>query len=1064
MFLSFFKIYLSELKKMKKMKKLLFIFMLALFSTTASLFGQGVTTSSIRGIVVDNNGKPLNGVTIAVVNMATGSQYSAMSFKDGSFKLQGLQVGGPYKVVASSLGFEKAEANNLYLSLNQVANVKLTLVPADQKLNAVTIKGNKNDFMSSDRTGAETSVGSKDLKILPSISRGEKDFTRLTPQSDGNSFGGRNNLYNNFSLDGSIFNNSFGLDYATPGGQADAQPVSLDAIKQIQVSLAPFDVRQGGFSGAGINAVTKSGTNKFKSSIYYYGRNKNMIGSKVGDTKVENYAFNTLLTGLTLGGPIIKNKLFFFVSLEAERRDQLAYGFVANDGTNSGPNVTSVDKDSIQMVHDHLLNEWGYEAGRFEGYNHKTYNNKALAKINWNINKKHKFTFRYNMLNAWKDILPHPEAIGGRGPTSYRLPFENSSYKIFNNIYSFVSELNSRFNDKIFNKVLISYTMFKDHREPWSKPFPVIDILDKNKNIAITAGSEMFSTHNILNQNISQFTDNLTYYSNKHTITGGINLERFNFENSFNLFYYPWHTYTSVQQFLNQTVDSVDYNKEVTESNKKPYTVSHVDVVQAALYVQDEFDISQNFTLTYGLRVDVPFYLNKIAPDTTIQNFKGWRDTQGNQVTVDPSIWPKNNLMWSPRIGFNWNVLGDNTLKIRGGTGIFTGRIPFVWLGNQATNSRLYPGYTFQINSTQAGFRFPQVWKSDLAVDYNLHGWIFTVEGIFGKDINAVVHRNYNMLKPTGKLSGADNRAIFSGFNEVNIYSSSPNAICFLDAGTIIMENVEQGYQAVLTTQVKKNFDFGLNIFAAYTYTESKDYTSIPAEIAADAFQRNPIVGDPNQSMLSYSRYGLKHRFIASAAYRIEYKNMATSVGLFYQLAKGNRFSYTYAGDLNQDMITNNDLLFVPANSSEIHFGTVSNGVATVASDAAQQWTALNNYINQDPYLSTRRGKYAERNGAMLPWFSELDMSVAQDLKINIGDKKNILRLSIDVMNLGNMLNSHWGVRQLPTNTHPITVNGVDANNVPYFSFDKSLTSSYIDDTSILSKWQMQFGIRYIFE
>jgi len=319
------------------------------------------------------------------------------------------------------------------------------------------------------------------------------------------------------------------------------------------------------------------------------------------------------------------------------------------------------------------------------------------------------------------------------------------------------------------------------------------------------------------------------------------------------------------------------------------------------------------------------------------------------------------------------------------------------------------------------------------------------------------------MLAPSGNLSGADNRAIFAGFNEVNIYSSSPSAIGFLDAGTIVMENVKEGYQAMLTGQVRKNFDFGLNIFAAYTYTESKDYTSIPAEIAADAFQRNAIVGDPNQSMLSYSRYGLKHRFIASAAYSIKYKNMATSIGLFYELGKGNRYSYTYAGDLNQDAIANNDLLYVPASSSEIHFGTVSGGVGTEATDATEQWTALDAFINQDEYLKTRRGEYAERNGAMLPWFSELDLSISQDFTVNIGDKKNTIRLSMNVMNLGNMLNSNWGVRQLPTTINPITFNGLDNNNVPYFSFDKSLTNSYINDASIFSKWKMQFGIRYIF-
>lgn len=1046
-----------------------FKFITALISImiiSSAAWGQGATTASLRGKVVDNNGTPLENANVILIHEPSGSQYGAMTMQDGRFTINGARVGGPYKVIITSIGYAKKEQSGIYLNLNQTLQLNFVLKQTDQQIEEVTVSYDKGNEMSTERTGAETFIKSKEINSLPTISRGQKDFTRLTPQSDGNSFGGRNNLYNNFSLDGSIFNNSFGLDYATPGGQADAQPVSLDAIEQIQVSLAPFDVREGGFTGAGINAVTRSGTNNIDASVYYYFRNESMIGDKVADTKVPNLDFNTKLYGFRVGGPIVKNKLFFFINAESERKEELAHGFVArDDAAQTDPNVTSVWRSDIEAVKQHLMDEWGYDAGAYEGYNHLTSNDKVLLKLDWNISDKHHFTIRYNYLNAWKDILPHPEAIIGRGPTSFRLPFENSSYRIFNKINSVVSELNSRFGSKFSNKLLVGYTAFRDHREPKSVPFPVIDIFDANGNLAITAGSEMFSTHNILNQNVFQFTDNFSYYMNKHTLTAGVNLEVFKFENSFNLFYYPWHMYNSVQDFLNTTVNDVDYNQEVANSNQNPYNWSYIDVAQLGFYVQDEFAASDNLNLTFGLRVDVPIYLNSLEPDPTIQNFNGWVDENGNPVKVDPSKWPDANLLWAPRFGFNWDTKGDQTLLVRGGSGIFSGRVPFVWLGNQASNSKMYPGYTFQINATADGFKFPQVWKSDLAVDYKFaDSWVFSFEGIYSKDINAVVHRNYDMMKPSAQLSGTgDNRAVFAGFNETHIYASSADAIGFLDAGVIVMDNVKKGEQYSLTGQLKKAFDFGLFANVSYTYMQSKDYTSIPAEIAADAFQRNPVVGDPNQPMYSYSRYGLKHRIIGTLMYQHDYKNMSSSFALFWETGKGNRYSYTYVGDLNQDGISNNDLLYIPENQSDINFGTVNNGTGVPAADAAQQWAALDAFIKQDPYLSEHRGEYAERHGAMQPWFTQVDFKFMQDFRIKTGEKNNTLRLSFDVLNIGNMLNSNWGVRQMPTTTNLLTVNGLDNNNVPYFSFDTNLKETFIDDVSVMSKWQLQIGIRWIF-
>lgn len=1031
---------------------------------TGVVFGQGVTTAAINGKVTASDGNVLIGANVIAEHQPTGTTYGATTMNDGYYYIPNMKIGGPYAIRVSYIGYGKQQQEGVQLYLNNEATYNFSLQSESMEMSEVVVTAEHSEI-NPNRTGSETNINTELLESLPTISRGQKDFTRMTPESDGNSFGGRNNLYNNFSLDGSIFNNPFGLDYAVPGGQTEAQPVSLDAIEQVQVSLAPFDVREGGFTGAGVNAVTKSGTNNLQVSAYHYLRNQGMVGTKVGDAEVENLDFSTSQSGISVGGPIIEDKIFYFVNFEAERRDQLAHNFIADDGSVTGANVTSVSADSIAMVQARLRDYWGYEPGAYQGYNHETFNNKFLAKIDWNISNTHNLTFRYNYLDSWKDILPHPEAIIGRGPTSFRLPFENSSYRIFNKINSYVAELNSRFSNKLANKLLVGYTEFRDHREPKSVGWPVIDIFDGGGNLAISMGSEMFSTHNVLNQDVLQFTDNLTYYMDKHTLTAGINLEILKFDNSFNLFYYPWNTFGSVQAFLNNDDTEIDFNAQATASEVNPFALAEVDVGQLGIYAQDQFRASDDLKLTLGLRVDYPLYLNELEEDTGITGFNGWVDENGDPATVDPSTWPEAKPLLAPRFGFNWDVNGDQSMQVRGGSGVFTGRIPFVWLGNQSTNSNLDPFYEFQINDTADDFKYPQVWKNDIAVDRTFgDDWLVSLEAIFSKDLNAVVHRNYNMLPPSANLSGTgDTRPMFAGFNEVNIYSAAGVSNTFLDAGAIVLDNTDQGYQQSITGKVAKKFDFGMTANVAYTNTVSKDLTSIPAEIAADAFQRNPIVDGPNSAIYADSRYGLKHRIISSAVYKRSYGKMNSSVAFFFETGVGNRYSFTYAGDLNGDAIANNDLLYVPSDESDIHFGTVTDGVGTVAADAAAQWAAFDAFIEQDDYLSTRRGEYAERNGAMLPWFSQLDLKAVQEVTMAMGGKAHTLQFSLDILNIGNLINSAWGVRQLSTTWNPIAVTGVDANGVPYFSFNTDLKDSYVDDTSIASKWQMQFGVHYLF-
>lgn len=1033
-----------------------------LISPNYRISAQGVTTGSAEGIVTNTDSDYIIGAFVDMVHIPTGTKYTAITTNGGRFSFPNVAIGGPYKLKVSYIGLQSFEKEDIFISLNQNTSFKIKLPYEDEVVTELILEEETKSMNNNLQTGAQTYIDDNFIKMVPNLQRSQYSLTKLSPFADGKSYGGRNNLYNNYSLDGSIFNNSYGLDFATPGGQADAQPVSLDAIEQIQVSLAPFDVRQGGFSGAGINAVTKSGTNKTSANTYFYTRNNRLIGDRIGETKVENYDFTGKLFGVSAGGAIIKNKLFFFVNAEGERRDKLAHGFVADNPSNEGPNVTSVPEDMISAVQEHLRDEWNYEPGKYQNYKHETFNNKLLLKLNWNMNQKHQLSLRYNMLDARKDLLPHPEAIIGRGPTSYRLPFENSSYTIHNDIHSLVGELNSRLTDRISNRIIAGYSAFRDFREPHSEPFPVIDIFDESGNLAVTAGSEMFSTHNKLNQDVFQFTENLTINAHRHSFTAGINFEMFRFANSFNLFYYPWYMFSSYDEFLNADSDSHDFNGDVTESQKNKPAWSYVDFAQAGFYAQDKIHIGENLKLTIGLRVDIPMYLNDIEPDERIREFEAWEEYHA--YDPDPSTWPGSNPMFSPRMGLNWDVLGNNSVKLRGGSGIFTGRIPFVWLGNQATNSRLTDGYTFQVNDTKDDFKFPQVWKNNLAADFGFSpGSLLSLEAVFAKDINAVWHKNYDMKKPTGKLSGADRRAVFSGFEETHIYSSQ-NPDLYLEAGNIVMQNTSEGYQYMLSAKYRHQFDFGLDIFAAYAFTESKDYTSIPAEIAADAFQRNPVTGDPNSPLLSYSRYGLKHRGISSVFYTVDYANFSSSFALVFEAAKGRRYSYTYAGDLNQDGIMNNDLLYVPADKTEINFGTSDeDGNILPAENADEQWEALDAFIKQDPYLNTRRGQYAERNGAVLPAFARIDFKFIQEMRLSFMQHEHRLQFSVDAINIGNLINPSWGVQSIVNKPSPLNVVGLDKNNTPFFNFNTDLKQSFIDDASINSKWQVQLGFRYIF-
>lgn len=1051
-----------------KRRTLLLTFLLLSAFLTQGLQAQ-ITTASLKGKVTDEQGQALVGATVIAVHTPSGSQYGTTTRADGGYDLPNLRIGGPYEITASYVGYKTKTYTNISLKLAQKLELHFQLPNEAIELETATVVAKSDPILNNERTGASTNIDGTTLQNLPSISRSAQDYYRLTPSSDGNSFGGRNDKMNNFTLDGSIFNNPFGLDAATPGSQTSAQPVSLDAIDQIQVNIAPYDVTQAGFTGAAINAVTKSGTNQFKGTVFSFYRNQDLTGGKVRGEEIFVPDLTHFQSGFSLGGPIIKDKLFFFVNAEIERRSDLGSNFLAARPGLQGERVSRVTAEDLELVSQVLFDRFGYETGPYENYQHRTDNQKGIVKLDWNINNNHTLTATYNFLDATKDKPAHPEAIGRRGPDAITLQFYNSGYAIRNLLHSGIVELKSIFGNKMSNNLQVGYTAFRDSRAPFSEPFPVLNI-NKDGVRYIVAGHEPFSIHNRLNQDVYQLTNNLNIYLGSHTITVGTSFEKFEFDNSFNLgVYEPFGFiggtfgpgFESVQAFVDSVnagaLDAaVDYARSVYQANGgdegelgKGWALAETNVGQWAFYVQDEWDASDKLTLTAGLRIDKPLYFDtkqkieenierQCCYDPTIPYFE---PTTGDTIFFDHTQLPSGKPLFSPRIGFNYDIKGDNSSRLRGGTGLFSGRFPFVWLGNQVAN----PNFFFYC-ITHPDFRWPQVWRSNIGWDTNLgYGWTFSSDIIYTKDIYAMMVRNYGIKPPSGQLQGVDNRPIYT--------SADRNSVFGNDA--YVFTNTSIGYTFNVNLQLQRKWHNGLFTSIAYSYLDARDASSIPAEISSDAFARNPAINNVNVAVLAPSRYGNKHRIVGAAYKTFEYSagKMSTTIALYTEYTQGGRFSYTYSGDINGDGSGLNDLIYIPTDA-EIEQMTFSG----TAQEQEEQRRALNAFIVQDEYLSAHRGEYAEKYAILSPWYSTWDMRIAQNFKLAVTN----LQLTMDILNLGNLINSSWGVRQYPTNTQPIGVS-VDGSGNPTYSFDTTQTKTFNDDFSLLSRWQIQFGIRLSF-
>ena len=900
---------------------------LSLFATGTAR-AQGVTTASMNGFVTDEAGEPLPGANVVAVHEPSGTTYGAATRAGGAYTIPNMRVGGPYTVTASYVSFRPRTETDVTLSLGQTLRLDFELAEDALELEGVEITAEEDEVLNADRTGAATYVDPTEVARLPSISRSTRDLTRIDPRSDGNfSFAGRNWLYNNVTLDGSYFNNPFGLDDPAPGGQAGAEPVPYDAIEQVQVSLAPFDVREGGFTGASINQVTKSGTNQFQGTLYTFYRDENLIGNTVGgNTVVANpeLAFNQV--GFSVGGPIVRDRLFFFVNGELSRRDDPGANFAPNTDGDVDFGESRVRASDLEAISDRLLDAYDYDTGVYDGFIHETNNDKLLVKLDWNISQNNNLSLRWNFLDAFRDLPVNPAAISfagtGRGPSESSLPFQNAGYRINNELNSFALEWNSR-GTRFANRFFASYNRFRDFREPFSEPFPTVEIAQGGVTYT-TAGHEPFSIHNILDQDVLQLTNNFTYFQGRHVVTAGTNFEFFSFFNSFNLFRHglfqlPYFldfegdqvpngsTFFSVDEFLRvtdpglplcgspvpnsdgvyQLANAGQLDEEGAYTNlacrvdlrgmitpeAAPFKGEDIRVGQLAFYAQDEFLVSPTFNVTFGLRVDLPLYFTDPVENPFSTGLTAL-DEDDDPETVDQAELPGATPLWSPRVGFNWDVRGDRTTQLRGGTGVFTGRVPFVWVGNvisnPGANPNLYaPGtnedverietqdnsvlqQSFDLNAMDADFTFPQVWTTDLALDQQLPaGFLGTLEVIYGKDLGAVYMRNADLRQPTATLDdgrpfyGAlgpnpgnpDNplRVVQGGSMELN-----PDG----GAGIYVIDNTSEGYNLNVTAQLRRFFPGGLDASLAYSYTRAENQLK-STEIASVLWQENPVQGDP---------------------------------------------------------------------------------------------------------------------------------------------------------------------------------------------------------------------------
>ena len=1111
-----------------------------LFGVVAAIFmgstayGQGVTTSSLSGVVTDVKGDILPGATVIAVHGPSGTKYGTVTNEKGRYNFPAVRVGGPYKLTTTFIGFQEQAQDNVFADLGANSTVNFKVTEEGKQLQEIVVTAGRGAVISGDRTGASTNIKRESFERLPTLSRSFTDFSALTPQAGpGFSFGGRSSLYNNFSIDGATSNNVFGLS-ALPGGQSNAQPISVDAIQELQVSLSPYDVSQGSFTGAGVNAVTRSGTNETQGSAYYFARNQNYVNKKVGSVEAPIIDFNSANFGARLGGAIVKNKLFYFVNVERETRTDPAVLFPADgiDSQNRPFQQTSTELSRLQnfLTTTTAGKDWTYDPGSFGTFNALTASTKFLVKLDWNISDNHKFTIRYNQMDSFRDVPPSGSGgfaagpAGGRGNSNNTLPFSLSWYRINNNLKNVIAELNSTFgNGKFANNLQVGFSAFRDFRQAGggadSPDFPTVDILGPNGQNLTAFGAEPFTPNNRLDQNIFQFNDKFDIFAGNHTFTLGTANEFYSFFNAFTPLIKGNYRFNSINDFIANVTNApgtpgfvapAAYNIQYSALQGVAAPAAEFKSAQYGFYAQDKYTGIKNVTLTVGLRVDIPTFDGSSVvgnPVTDEMTFANNEKIKANQL-------PKSTPLWSPRVGFNWDLTGDKKIQLRGGTGIFTGRVPFVWISNQVSNTgalfgtlstsatstpainqvRFSPNTTtylpaitgtvanpvipptFTLNATVPNFKFPQVWRTNFAADVKLPGGLIaTGELIYTKDVNAVFIRDANLSDPVGTVPG-DGRPLFGAANGDATQPAGPDRrINDRVVQALMIDNISSGYSTSFTAQLQRTTG-AVQGSIAYTYTDSKDINGQSGSTAGALFTGNSVVSTLNLPNLAYSNNVVPHRVNGFVSWRKEWvKNFfATSLSFIYTGFTGSNFTYNYGGNVNSDGYANKDLMYIPRSQSEVILAPTN---ALDTRTPQEIWNQLDAYISQDEYLNSRRGQYSERNGVFMPWVNRLDMRLLVDITpFKVAGHKMTLQLSGEVQNFLNLLSTDWGLVRIPTRAQILSFAGYEVTHTaavpttgrPIFTFplnsdNTPLNQTFITSTGLGSRWQAQFGLRVSF-
>lgn len=1053
------------------------LLLLALFFLIPSiLLGQGVTTASISGVVTTQAGEPLPGANIIAVHEPSGTVYGTISRIDGRYNLVGLRVGGPYTITVSYVGYAQQRRENVMLALGQNLELNFRLTEQPLQLGEVEVVGERAGVINAARTGPATNVLRQQIDVLPTISRSFQDYYKISPYFVGNSAAGRNNRYNNIQIDGANYNDLFGLGATgTPAGQSNVTPISLEAIEEFQIVIAPYDVRQSGFTGGGVNVITRSGTNRFSGALFYYGRNQNFIGKSPDSLRRPYPNFTDYQTGFRVGGPILRNRLFFFVNGEITRYNSplnRVFGAPA-----VGTNIFTVSPDSVRLFREHLKNVYGYETGAFDALKFQRQSNKLFVKLDFNLSQNHRLSLRHSYLDAFDDNAPATSGIPA--PSVATIYAENTRYKTQNTTNSTVLQLRSLFGNNIANELILGYTFIHDSPLYYGQPFPYVSVRTSDaqgRTYNLAAGSEKFRMANDLKQRVIEITNNLTLFVGSHAITVGTHNEIFSFSNLFIRDFFGAYHWSSLADFLAGR-KAAQYELSYSKVPGNPAPRAEWKAIQYGIYVQDEWTVKPGLRLTYGLRLDVPTFPDKPSYNPKVDStFK----PLGYDISTDKV--PKAQFMWGPRFGVNWDVFGDKTLQVRGGVGLFTGRVPYVWISNQYSNTgmefaRLFltgsavpdfvpdpynppkggtPIQTTEINVTAPTYKLPQLWRASFGVDKTLaFGFIGTIEAQYSKTVNDILYQDINLI-PQGYL--ADGRPIYGTWNyatrrwTVQKYNSAFTNV-------ILLTNTNQGYTYNITFQLERPAaPDGFYAKFAYTYGVSKDMNSGTSSQAFSQWRFNHAI-DPNNPTLSYSSFDYRHRILGIITYRYEiFRGISATLGLFYNGLSGQPYSWVYSGDVNGDGQTENDLVYIPKDRNDVILVDAGGNNLPYDNPAYDQ---LNAFIESDPYLSKNRGKFAERMAARGPWSHQVDARFTLEIPSLRGQK---LEITFDILNLLNLLNKDWGIVKAVTfqRAFLLRFHSLDpTTGRPRFQWTGTPVRELPLD--LASRWQAQIGIRYTF-